>query len=179
MSHSHLSSIYIHPLNRTITHSVIGSFFIFLVLCDAIGPSRRFPYSSVLKTLRERGTKMHNSKAKTNTMMCALSLLLVVTIVAIGLGLGLTNENNKSTVEFGLGLPDEEDQEIVLAFPPDHQEDERGDIMLEPNGNEQLSNIEIQPEIVVAGFDLVMSIPIEEDWDWAVDDDFSMDFSVD
>ena len=178
MSHSHLSSIYIHPLNRTITHSVIGSFFIFLVLCDAIGPARRFPYSSVLKTLRERGTKMHNSKAKTKKI-CALSLLLVVTIVAIGLGLGLTNENNKSTVEFGLGLPDEEDQEIVLAFPPDHEEDERGDIMLEPNGNEQLSNIEIQPEIVVAGFDLVMSIPIEEDWDWAVDDDFSMDFSVD
>ena len=178
MSHSHLSSIYIHPLNRTITHSVIGSFFIFLVLCDAIGPARRFPYSSVVKSLREKGTKM-NSKAKTNTMMCALSLLLVVTIVAIGLGLGLTNENNKSTVEFGLGLPGEEDEEMVLAFPPDHEEDERGDIMLEPNEKEQLSNLEIQPEIVVAGFDLVMSIPSEEDWDWAVDDDFSMDFSVD
>ena len=174
MSHSHLSSIYIHPLDRTITHSVIGSFFIFLVLCDAIGPSRRFPYSSVLKTLRERGTKMHNSKAKSKKI-CALSLLLVVTIVAIGLGLGLTNENNKSTVEFGSSLPDEE-EEIVLAFPPDQEEDERGDIMLEPNEKEQLSNIEIQPEIVVAGFDLVMSIPIEEDWDWAVDE---VDFSVD
>ena len=168
MSHSHLSSIYIHPLNRTITHSVIGSFFIFLVLCDAIGPSRRFPYSSLVKSLREKGTKMHDSKAKTKKI-CALSLLLVVTIVAIGLGLGLTN----------LGLPDEEDQEIVLAFPPDHEEDERGDIMLEPKEKEQLSNLEIQPEIVVAGFDLVMSIPSEEDWDWAVDDDFSMDFSFD
>ena len=177
MSHSHLSSIYIHPLNRTITHSVIGSFFIFLVLCDAIGPARRFPYSSVVKSLREKGTKM-NSKAKTNTMMCALSLLLVVTIVAIGLGLGLTNENNKSTVVSH--LPDEEDhEEIVLAFSPDQDEDERGDTMLEPNGNDQLSNLEVQPEIVVAGFDLVMSIPSEEDWDWAVDDDFSMDFSVD
>ena len=96
MSHSHLSSIYIHPLNRTITHSVIGSFFIFLVLCDAIGPARRFPYSSVLKTLRERGTKMHNSKAKTNTMMCALSLLLVVTIVDMGMGVGFKDETKKN-----------------------------------------------------------------------------------
>ena len=168
MSHSHSRSIYIYPLNRTITHSVIGSFFIFLVLCDAIGPSRRFPYSSVVKTLREKGTKVHNSKAKTKKMMCALSLLLIVTIVAVGLGLGLTNDNNKSTVEFGLGLPDEEDhEEMVLALPPDHKEDEKGDMILDPNENEQLLNLEMKPEIVVAGFDLEMSIPSEEGWDWA------------